>query len=126
MTDHFYNVQILGAVFSLVLLVTVFFCVKAKRIQEKYSLVWFFIGLIILMFSIFRDLMEGFSDLIGVDYAPSAFLSLLIGFSYLLLLNMSISISTLKKKNKSLIQEIGLLNLKVEELEKKLDRGNEK
>ena len=121
MTDHFYSVQILGIVFSVALLAIVFFCVKAKRIQEKYSLVWFFIGFIVLVFSIFRDLMEWFSHIIGIDYAPSAFFSILIAFSYALLLNMSISISTLKKKNKNLIQEVGLLSLRVEEMEKKLE-----
>lgn len=126
MTGYFYNVQIIGVIFSLVLLSSVFFCVKVKRIQEKYSLVWFFVGLIILVFSINRGLMEGFSYIIGIDYAPSALFSILIAFSYLLLLNMSISITSLKKKNKSLIQEVGLLALKVEELEKKINGSNEK
>lgn len=126
MTGYFYNVQIIGVIFSLVLLSSVFFCVKVKRIQEKYSLVWFFVGLIILVFSINRGLMEGFSYIVGIDYAPSALFSILIAFSYLLLLNMSISITSLKKKNKSLIQEVGLLALKVEELEKKINGSNEK
>jgi hypothetical protein len=70
--------------------------------------------------------MEWFSYVIGIDYAPSAFFSILIVFSYLLLLNMSISITSLKKVNKNLIQEIGLLNLKVEELEKRINGNIEK
>lgn len=126
MTDRYLNVQIIGVAFSLVLLSSVFLFVKAKRIQEKYSLVWFFVGLIILVFSINRSLMEWFSYVIGIDYAPSTLFSILIAFTYLLLLNMSISITGLKKKNKSLIQEIGLLSLKVEELEKKVNGSKEK
>ena len=68
--------------------------------------------------SVFRGLLEGFSALIGVDYAPSAFFALLIAFAYLLLLNLSVSISGLKAQNKAITQELGLLRLRVEELEK--------
>lgn len=121
-----HSFQILGIIFSLFMLITVFFLVKHKRIREKYSLVWFFIGLLILAFSVFRDLMEWVSRLIGIDYAPSAFFAILIASAYLLLLNMSISLSTLKRQNKSLIQEIGLLNLRIDELENNKDRGTDK
>jgi hypothetical protein len=50
----------------------------------------------------------------------------LIAGAYLLLLNMSVSISTLKAQNKSVSQELGLLKLRLEELEKnivKTDKG---
>lgn len=119
--SHFYSVQIVGGIFGLFLIVSMFFLVKSKMVQEKHSLVWIFIGALILVFSIFRDLMEVFSDFIGIYYAPSALFAILIACAYILLLNMSISISTLKKKTKTLIQESALLKLKIEELEKRLE-----
>lgn len=119
--SHFYSVQIVGGIFGLFLIVSMFFLVKSKMVQEKHSLVWIFIGALILVFSIFRDLMEVFSDFIGIYYAPSALFAILISCAYILLLNMSISISTLKKKTKTLIQESALLKLKIEELEKRLE-----
>ena len=79
------------------------------------------IGTLILVMSIFRGLLDGFSSLIGVDYAPSAFFALLIAFIYLLLLNLSVSVSGIKAQNKAVTQELGLLKLRVEELEK--ERG---
>lgn len=119
--SHFYSVQIIGGIFGLFLIISMFFLVKSKMVQEKHSLVWIFIGALILVFSIFRDLMEVFSDFIGIYYAPSALFAILIACAYILLLNMSISISTLKKKTKTLIQESALLKLKIEELEKRLE-----
>ena len=98
-------------------MLTVIFLVRERLIKEKYSLVWLSIGLFILVMSAFRGLLEGFSALIGVDYAPSAFFALLIAFAYLLLLNLSVSISGLKAQNKAISQEMGLLRLRVEELE---------
>ncbi|MFC6227982.1 DUF2304 domain-containing protein [Paenibacillus allorhizosphaerae] len=118
-----YSVQIMGVAFSLIIIVSVFLMVRARMIREKYSLVWFLIGLFTLVMSIFKGMMDWFSNLIGIDYAPSAFFSILIASAYLLLLNTSVSISSLKMHNKALTQELGLTKLKLEELEKKMNEG---
>lgn len=121
LTSSFQKVQWLGMIFSLIILLSIIFLVRERLIKEKYSLVWFLIGLLILVMSAFQGLLEGFSTLIGVDYAPSAFFALLIAFAYLLLLSLSVSISSLKAQNKAIAQEVGLLRLRVEELEKERD-----
>ncbi|WP_028552177.1 MULTISPECIES: DUF2304 domain-containing protein [unclassified Paenibacillus] len=120
---HLYSFQLMGIVFSLIVIISVFLMVRARMIKEKYSLVWFFIGLFTLVMSVFTDLMDWFSTLIGVYYAPSAFFAILIVCAFLLLLNMSVSISGLKMHNKVLTQELGLTKLKLEELEKKMNEG---
>ena len=117
-TGSFDKIQWLGIIFSLIILLSVIFLVRERLIKEKYSLVWLLIGLFVFVMSVFRGLLEGFSALIGVDYAPSAFFALLIAFAYLLLLNLSVSISGLKAQNKAITQELGLLRLRAEELEK--------
>ena len=117
-TGSFDKIQWLGIIFSLIILLSVIFLVRERLIKEKYSLVWLLIGLFVFVMSVFRGLLEGFSALIGVDYAPSAFFALLIAFAYLLLLHLSVSISGLKAQNKAVTQEVGLLKLRVEELEK--------
>ncbi len=114
----FDKIQWLGIIFSLIILLSVIFLVRERLIKEKYSLVWLLIGIFVFVMSVFRGLLEGFSALIGVEYAPSAFFALLIAFAYLLLLNLSVSISGLKAQNKAITQEVGLLRLRVEELEK--------
>ena len=118
----FYKIQWLGIIFSLIILLSVFFLVRERLLKEKYSLIWLVIGLFVLIVSLFRNLLDGFSNLIGVYYAPSAFFSLLIAGAYLLLLNMSVSISHLKAQSKALTQELGLLRLKLEEREREEDK----
>jgi hypothetical protein len=118
-----YSVQLMGVAFSLIMIISVFLMVRARMIREKYSLVWFLIGLFTLVMSVFKDLMDWFSALIGVDYAPSAFFAILIASAYLLLLNMSVSISGMKMHNKTLTQELGLTKLRLEELEKRMNGG---
>lgn len=119
--NSLYSVQLMGVAFSLVMILSVFMMVRARMMKEKYSLVWFSIGLFTLVMSIFTNLMDWFSGVIGVDYAPSAFFAILIVCAYLLLLNMSVSISGLKTHNKTLTQELGLTKLRLEELEKKMN-----
>ena len=121
-SGSFDKIQWLGIIFSLIILLSVFFLVRERLLKEKYSLIWLVIGLFMLIVSLFRNLLDGFSDLIGVYYAPSAFFSLLIAGAYLLLLNMSVSISHLKAQNKALTQELGLLRLKLEEREREEDK----
>lgn len=115
----------MGIVFSLFIIISVFFMVRARMIKEKYSLVWFLIGLFVLVMSMFTDLMDWFSDIIGVYYAPSAFFAILIVCAFLLLLNMSVSISGLKMHNKALTQELGLTKLRLDELERKMKETND-
>lgn len=119
-----FAVQLMGIAFSLIMLISVFVMVRARMIREKYSLVWFLIGLFTLFISVFRGFIDWFSDLIGIYYAPSAFFAILIGSAYLLLLHMSVSISSLKMHNKTLTQELGLTKLRLEELEKKVNKGD--
>ena len=121
-SGSFDKIQWLGIIFSLIILLSVFFLVRERLLKEKYSLIWLVIGLFVLIVSLFRNLLDGFSDLIGVYYAPSAFFSLLIAGAYLLLLNMSVSISHLKAQNKALTQELGLLRLKLEDREREEDK----
>ncbi|MCZ8513991.1 DUF2304 domain-containing protein [Paenibacillus filicis] len=118
------SIHLIGTAFSLFLLISVFLLVRARLIKEKYSLVWFLIGIFTLVMSLFKGLMDWFSNLIGVDYAPSAFFAILVSCAYLLLLNMSVSLSGMKMHNKALTQELGLTKLRLEELEKKLTRGD--
>jgi hypothetical protein len=117
------RIQLLGIAFSLIIIISVFLLVRQRLIKEKYSLVWFFIGLFTLTMSACHQLFDGFSVLIGVDYAPSAFFAILIAFAYLLLLNMSVSITSLNRKNNALTQELGLTKLRLEELEKKMNKA---
>ena len=121
-SGSFDKIQWLGIIFSLIILLSVFFLVRERLLKEKYSLIWLVIGLFVLIVSLFRNLLDGFSNLIGVYYAPSAFFSLLIAGAYLLLLNMSVSISHLKAQNKALAQELGLLRLRLEEREREEDK----
>ena len=110
--------QVLGVVFGTLLTVVIFFLARAGLLREKYSLLWLIISVFIIIVSVFRGLLERIAELAGIDYAPSALFALLIGASFVLLLNSAVSVSHIKNNNKSLIQRIGLLEHRLSKIEK--------
>lgn len=109
-------VKILAIAGSATLLVLVLELIRRGRLKERYSLLWLFSGIVLLVLSLSRSLLEYFSRLIGIYYPPS--LLFLIAFVFLLLITLHFSavISGLSEKNKRLTQDIALLHQAVEEL----------
>jgi len=113
-------VKILAIAGSATLLVLVLELIRRGRLKERYSLLWLFSGIVLLVLSLSRSLLEYFSRLIGIYYPPS--LLFLIAFVFLLLITLHFSavISGLSEKNKRLTQDIALLHQAVEELKQSL------
>lgn len=107
--------SIIGSVLIILILIEL---VRSRRLKESYSLLWFAVAFVFLLFSLFSDLLTWTASLLGVDYAPAALFLLLIGGLYLLLIHFSVVISRLSEKNKNLSQEIGLINLEIKKLKK--------
>lgn len=116
---NIHSVQVMGVTFSVTLFIAMFILVRQRIILEKSALIWFFVSILVFIVSVWIDLMDQIADLIGVYYPPSLLFAVLITCIYFLLLNMSVNICTLKSNNKTLTQEVGLLKLRLEELEKK-------
>jgi len=111
--------QILSIAGSLLIILFLIKLVRNRMLNEGYSLIWFGIAFVFLIFSISRDLLACVASSMGVDYPPAAlFLIMIIGL-YLLAINFSVVISRLSEKNKNLSQEIGLMNLEMKKLKKK-------
>ena len=116
---NFHSVQLMGVTFSVTLFIAMFVLVRQRIILEKSALIWFFVSILVFAVSVWVELMDHIADLIGVYYPPSLLFAVLITCIYFLLLNISVNICNLKNSNKSLTQELGLLKLRLEELEKK-------
>jgi len=93
------------------------------KLRAEYAIFWLAITGTLVIFSIWRDGLQFFSDLLGVYDAPNlVFLVALFGV-FLYILHFSIVISKLKDNNKKLSQEIALLREIIEKKEK--TSGNE-
>jgi hypothetical protein len=114
------RIQYLAVAGSLLFLILVFELVRKKKIREEYSLLWIFFGLVFLGVSLWRHGLDLLSRLVGIYYAPMAFMLLLMMAVFLILIQFSVVISRLKDENKKLIQRLALL-----ELERKRPKNND-
>jgi hypothetical protein len=110
---------IIGAV-SVLLLVIVFELIRRNRLKEEYSLLWLLSGVVILIFSIFPDLLNIISRVMGMYYLTALFV---ISFLFLLLivLHFSTVLSRLSERNKELTQELSILDFSFKQLDKRFE-----
>lgn len=112
--------QYIAIIASILLFLYILYLVRNKRIKEEYSLLWLFSSIILISFSIWRDGLEYFAQLVGIAYPPAALFLILLLAIFLILIEFSIIISTLSNRNKTLAQEIGILKMEIEKLKKEL------
>jgi len=103
---------------SILIFIFVLELIRRNKLKERYALLWLSSGIVLIILSLSREILHFLSRLFGVFYPPSFLF--LIAFVFLLLINLhfSLVISGLTDKNKRLAQEIGLLLIRIEELEK--------
>lgn len=124
--DKFYSGPISGKAHFLALLGSfvivgiVGYLVRKGLLKTIYSLLWFVIGGIIIILSVFTNLLYIFSDLIGIYYIPAAIFTVLFTGVIIMLIHFSVVITRQERQIKNIAQEIGLLNKYISDLKKRL------
>jgi hypothetical protein len=111
-------IQILSIIGSVALIVSIVFLIRKKKLKEEYAILWLFIFVVFLLFSIFRGSIDFLSKLLGISYQPASLFILLITGAFLLLLHFSVIISDLRTKINRLVSELTLVHQKLDEMEK--------
>lgn len=101
--------QILSILGSLAMLGFVIDFVRRGLLKEKYSVLWLACSIAILILSVQKGLLDLLAGYLGIAYAPSLLFLVAFLFILLIMLHFSVVISILHEKNKSLTQELTLL-----------------
>jgi hypothetical protein len=120
--------KIFAIIVSLALLVFIIELVRRKRLREEYSWLWLLTGTIILILALWYDLLQWVTQLIGATLPTSTLFFLGLVFLILISIQFSVKVSGLHNQVKNLVQEMGLLKNRIEELEEEKPSigGNEK
>ena len=116
-----HRIEIFALAGSVGLLALILELVRRKRLKEKYSLLWLFTAVVLLTVSLSKDLLDALGRMMGIYYSPTAFFLLAFLFLMLITIQFSVVLSKLSERNKVLSQEVALLKLKLEEMEKKIN-----
>lgn len=112
------KIAVLSVIVSVALLVAVLELTRKRRIREQYALIWLTLGFLILIFSVFTRILDSIARWVGIYYAPSLLIVLIVFSGMILGIHFTLVISKLAEDNKKLTQEIGLLKNRVENLER--------
>jgi hypothetical protein len=103
-------VSIAGAIASVLLIIVIIELIRSGRLRERYALLWLLTGLVLLVFSVWRDGLNTIAGWAGVTgYPPAVLFALGLLFVIVVLLHYSTVISKLSDQNTILAQRVALL-----------------
>lgn len=105
------RIQIFAITGSFSLLGVVVYLIRHGKLKEGYSILWFFIGIALVVFSTITRMLDFFSRSVGISYSPAALFLILIGGLFLLSLHFSVLVSKHDRRIRELAQENALLKV---------------
>lgn len=105
------------ALMCLLFLICVVWQVKTGKLLLRYALLWLVLAVVIMLAALFHNCIYPISDMLGFE-APSNFIFLIALFFLLAIcLSLSIIVSGQARKIKSLVQNLAILENKVDHLD---------
>ena len=112
------KLRIVLLIFSLIVIIATTSVLRKGRIPIKYSLLWYFVGGIILVLSLFPFILEFISKIIGFKTISNLILGIIISLLLFLTMSLTIITSGQKKKITLLIQEVSILKKRLDDEKK--------
>ena len=118
-----FNIYSLSIIFGIAFLIVIIELVRKNKLEEKYSLLWIFFGILLLILASTPFFIEKIAALLDIKYAPSVLF--LFGLVYLIIYNLHITVVFSKQSQKitRLAQELAILKQKLESIEKGEDKN---
>ncbi|MBI3251563.1 MAG: DUF2304 domain-containing protein [Candidatus Andersenbacteria bacterium] len=108
------RLQYIAIVLSISILIFTLNLIRQGKLKEGYSLIWFFIALATVIFSVFARILDSFASLISIAYAPAALLLILVGGLFLLAIHSSVLFTAYDKRIRELAQDHAILKQEIE------------
>ena len=112
------KLQVVIAIGAIAAILCIGNLVRIRRLELKYALIWFLVGILLLIFDLFPGLLPVMSQALGITLPINMLTFLGLLFVLMILFSQTIVISNLTRKCQRLTQEVGLLYKKVDDLKK--------
>lgn len=90
--------------------------VRVRRLELKYALVWFLVGVLVILFAANKDWLQGMSRLLGIELPINMLFFMGFLFVLMIIFTQTIVISNLTRRVKRLTQEVGILNKRIDDM----------
>ena len=99
--------------------------VRVKRLELKYALVWFAVGVMLLIFDLAPGVMEWLADILGIALPINMLFFLGFGFVLIIILTQTVVISNLTRKTKKLTQEVAISHRRIDNIKTREEETKE-
>jgi hypothetical protein len=110
-----HTLDIVAITASAVLVVFVVEAIRRSTLNARYAILWLGAGGVLLVFSLYRRLLDWVAGLLGISYPPSLLFGLAFLFLLAIVLHYSLVISSHRNSIRRLTQTIALLERAIEE-----------
>lgn len=114
------RIQIIIAVAIVIAFLGLTAMIKKEKIEIKYALIWYLLGVVVMIFDLFPGLLDTVSSFMGVELAVNMLFFLGFCFALVIIFILTVWVSSLSHQVKRLTQELALLDKRTqEEIEEK-------
>ena len=106
------NLKILSIIGILIIALIITFFVRKNKILIKYSIIWYFCCLLLIIFVLFPAILTWITHLFGVELESNFIFMIMIGILFIINISLTIIVSEQKESIKTLIQEVSILKSK--------------
>lgn len=110
------RIQIIIAAIIIIAFIYISNLVRKGRVELKYTITWYILGIIYLIFDLVPSFMNWVSKAVGIGTPSNFLLFLAVGIIFLILFSQTIVISRQTQNIKTLIQKNALLEKKIDDL----------
>ena len=111
--------MIVALAFGMGMLLLIIELVRRRKLREEYSWLWLMTGSVILVLTLWFDLLKWITHLVGAVTPASTIFLFAFLFLILISLHFSVVISKLTERNKELAQRYALLELELRGMRKR-------
>ncbi len=116
------TVEWLAAVAGAGTVVAMIELLRRQHVKEKYTVLWFSTGLAVAVLAVFPGLLDLVADALGIRSGPNLLFLIAVIALGLMCVHLSVEVSRLEDRNRTLAEEVGLINLAVRRIESRTDR----
>lgn len=112
------KIRLITIAVCIFIVVYVFELVRRRHLNEEYSMGWLITGILMLVMSVWIELLTKITNLVGSDALTSTLFFLGLLFLVVICLHFSIRISNLTNQVRTLSQQLAILDNEVASIEK--------
>ncbi len=90
--------------------------VRVRRLELKYALIWFLVGVLVIIFAANKHWLQALSSFLGIELPINMLFFAGFIFVLMIIFTQTIVISNLTRRVKRLTQEVGILNKRIDDI----------